>query len=233
MDSKLSVNPGSTSFFMVIALFAAMVSGIVAYMIILRNKTVASGNWSEGFQGPSKGVSDIQCGQESSFAVRLSEIFATKKSTTEEGEADLREFKLIVSKLCCLKHDLMSTNQMVQATMYLPFNTSHDRENPADTTARCFTKTLPPRDLKISFETWVDRALFLLERLCTSYNLTPDEEKDAKENLLSVWSDTYDIAKTVCVAGKPPPITSSGSPRDPKAFTPEPVTGLGPYTGYY
>jgi len=229
---KLPVNPGSSSLFLLIALFAAMAVGIVAYMVLMRNKTVASGNW-EGFQGPTVGVSDIKCGQESSFAVRLSEMFASKKSTTADGEADLAEFKLIISKLCCLKHDLMSTAQVVQATLYLPFNTAHDRENPGDTAARCFTKSLPPRDLEIAFQTWVDRALLLLDRLCTSYNFSSDEEKEAKENLLSVWSDTYDIAKTVCVAGKPPPITSSGSPRDPKAFTPEPVTGLGPYTGYY
>jgi hypothetical protein len=233
MDSALPANPGSTSFFMFIALFAAMMTGIVVYMIILRNKTVASGNWSEGFQGPSRGVSDIQCGQESSFAIQLSELFATKKSSTEEGEADLREFKLIVSKLCCLKHDLMSTNQVVQATLYLPYNNTHDRENPADTVGRCFTKSLPPRDMEIAFETWVDRALFLLERLCTSYNLTQDEEKNAKENFLSVWSDSYDIAKEVCIAPAPPPITANGSPRDPKGFVPETVKELGPYSGYY
>lgn len=224
-----AVNPGSTSLYFLVALLAAIVAAGVAYVIISKNKTVASGNW-EGFQGPAKGVSDIPCGQESSYAASLSELFASKQSSTEEGAADLTEFKLILSKLCCMKHDFMSTNRVVRSTLSLPFSTSHDRENPADTVARCFTNSLPPRDLDIAFETWRDRGLTLLDRLCTSFSLSNSESDKAKNDFMSLWSDTYDIARSVCVPCKKPEVSS---PRDPKGFTPESIKDLGTYLGYY
>ena len=280
--SKMPVNPGSTTLYFIIAALLALVAGYVSYMILIKNKTVSSGNWSldafkdmvakevakvskvtkvanvakavkmdskavkmdskaakmdskkvrkEGFQGPSKGVSDIQCGQESSYAVNLSALFASKESTTEEGEADLDEFKQILSKLCCLKHDLMSTNQVVQSTLSLKFNTSHDRENPADTTGRCFTKSLPSRDLDIIFTTWRERGLALLDKLCTSYDLNDEEAKGAKNDLLSLWSDTYDVGRTVCAPDNKD--TKNASPRDVRGVMPEKVQTLGTYTGYY
>jgi len=224
-----AVNPGSSTLYFLIALLAAIVAAGVAYVFISKKNTVASGNW-EGFQGPVNGVSDIPCGQESSFAVSLSELFAAKESSTEEGAADLMEFKLILSKLCCIKHDLMSTNRVVRSSMNLPFKASHDRENPADTVARCFTNSLPPRDLEISFETWRDRGLTLLDRLCTSYNLTDSESDKAKNDFMSVWSDTYSIARNVCVPCKKVEVSS---PRDPKGFVPESIKDLGTYLGYY
>jgi hypothetical protein len=248
--SKMPVNPGSTTLYFIIAGLLALVAGYVSYMILIKNKTVSSGNWSidtfkdmvvsklypikgrkEGFQGPCKGVSDIQCGQESSYAVSLSELFASKESTTEEGEADLDEFKQILSKLCCVKHDLMSSNQVVQSTLSLKLNTSHDRENPADTVGRCFTKSLQSRDLEIIFTTWRERGLKLLDRLCTSYKLNDEDAKTAKNNFLSVWSDTHDAAQSVC--GPEDKDIKNTSPRDVRAVTPESVQSLGPYTGYY
>lgn len=228
---KAPVNPGSTILYLSISLIAALAVGCVAYMIITNNKTMASGNW-EGFQGPSKGVSDIPCGQESSFAIQLSDLFASKVSTTEDGEADLTEFKVILSKLCCFKHDLMSTNQIVMATKTVPFNTSHDRENLGDTTGRCFRNAMPVRDLNIIFDTWKDRGQFLLDRLCTSYNLSKQEGTQANNAFMSVFSDTLSIARTVCISdyndGK-----TKVSPRDLKGYTPEEVKELGPYNGYY
>jgi hypothetical protein len=250
MDAKMPVNPGSTTLYFIIAALLAFVAGYVSYMILIKNKTISSGNWSidafkdmvvsklysikdrkEGFQGPSKGVSDIQCGQESSYATSLSSLFASKESATEEGEADLDEFRIILSKLCCFKHDLMSSNQVVQSTLSLKLNTSHDRENVADTVGRCFTKSLPSRDLEIIFDTWKERGLALLDRLCTSYKLNSEEAKTAKNNFLSVWSDTRDTSLSVC--GPEDKDIKNASPRDVRARTPESVQSLGPYTGYY
>jgi len=232
MDAvKMQINTVSSTLYIFIAIFVAVAVAVVSYMMITTNKTIPSGNLiAEGFQGPSMGVSDIPCGQESSFAVALAGQFAGRESSTEEGQADLTELKLILSKLCCMKHDLMSTAQVVQATLYIPYNNTHDRENPGDTTARCFTKSIPPRDLDITFETWRDRGLVLLSRLCTSYNLSDSEELSARNNFMSCWSDSYDVARTVCTPNKPPSVSS---PRDPKGFTPEAVKELGPYKGYY
>jgi hypothetical protein len=178
---------------------AAAVS-LISYAMITRNKTIPSGNWMiEGWQGPAKGVSQIQCGQESSFATNLLDIFASKESTTGDGEPDLVELKLITSKLCCIKHDLMSTNQVVQSSLTLPFSTSHDRENPAETVSRCFTKSIPPRDLEISFTTWRERGLSLLDRLCTSFSLTKAEENSAKKNFMVLWITCVQFVRGRCI----------------------------------
>lgn len=231
----LAVNPGSTTLYFFISLLAAAVALLVGYVAINKTGTVGSGNWhgsaaSEGFQGPRRGVSDIPCGQESSFVTNLADLFSAKKSTTGEGEADLTEFKVILSKLCCLKHDLMSPNRVVRATLHLPFVTVHDRENTGDTVGRCFANSLPPRDLDIIFETWRDRGLTLLDKLCTSYNLTESEATGAKNDFMSVWSDSYDVARTVCIPCKKSEISS---PRDPKGFMSESIRDLGVYLGYY
>ena len=230
----IPANLGSSTLYFLISLLAALAVALVAYVFVVNVNTMASGSWAhskkEGFQGPSRGVSDIPCGQESSYAVSLSQLFSSKTSTTEEGEADLTEFKVILSKLCCMKHDLMSTNRVVRSTLNLPFVTAHDREYIGDTVGRCFSNSLPPRDLDIIFETWKTRGLNLLDKLCTSYNLSDSESSSAKNDFMSVWSDTYDIARTVCVPSK---MTDSSSPRDPKGFMPDAIKELGTYLGYY
>lgn len=227
---KLPVNPGSSTLFFAIAIIVALAVGLVAFKMIKANKTIASGNW-EGFQGPSKGVSDIPCGQESSYAVELSEMFSAKESSTEEGQADLMEFKLILSKMCCLKHDLLSTNQVVRATLSIPYNTSHDRENLGDTVGRCFTKSMPRRDLDIIFDTWRTRGLVLLDKLCTSYNLSSSEEDAANRAFMSLWTDTRGLAQGVCLGAVDEKVGES--PRDLRGYMPESIKKLGIYLGYY
>ena len=214
-----------------LSIFIALIVGFAAYMVISRRKTVpfSPSGTAEGFQGPSQGVSDFPCGQESAEAVALASLF-DGPSTTEEGEPDLVELKEILSKMCCMKHDLMSVSQVVQASMYLPYSNTHDRENPADTVARCFTKGIPPRDLDITFATWKTRGILLINRLCTSYNLSKAESNKATDYFMRCWSDCFDVAKTVCLTDNR---VSTGSPRDPKGVTPEAVKDLGPYDGYY
>jgi hypothetical protein len=116
--------------------------------------------------------------------------------------------------------------------LYLPYNNTHDRENPADTVARCFTKSIPPRDLDITFGTWKKRALTLINRLCTSYKLSGRESENVVNHFNNLWIDVFAIAKNACV-----PSSQDGSsfvsPRDVKGFTPETVEELGAYTGYY
>ena len=231
----LPVNPGSTTLYFLISLLAGAIALLIGFVTINKTGTLGSGTWHagasrEGFQGPTRGVSDIPCGQESSFAISISDLFSTKKSTTEEGEADLTEFKIILSKLCCLKKDLMSPNRMVSATLKIPFVTVHDREYIGDTVGRCFSNSLPPRDLDIIFATWKDRGLTLVDKLCTSYNLTDSETVSLNNDFMSLWSDSYDVARNVCAPSKG---VDSSSPRDPKGFIPETIRDLGVYLGYY
>lgn len=229
------------SFFIFVAALIALATGFALYMVLSRKNTLPSGLTGlmgavgpvgqEGFQGPSKGVSTIPCGQESADAIAILDMFASKASISEEGNPDLTELKEILSKLCCMKHDLMSTNQVVASMMNIPYNNNHDRENPADTVARCFTKSMPLRDLDITFGTWKQRALSLLNRLCTSYSLSSSESEKAMKHFTRLWSDVLDIAKNVCIPSDKAP--ESGSPRDPKGFMHESVEELGPYNGYY
>lgn len=234
MESNVPEVPTSTSYglYLGIAIFVALIVGFVGYMYVSRMRTTpfAPSGLHEGFQGPSQGVSGLSCGQESADAVALTQMFSGIVSTTEEGSSDLVELKAILSKMCCMKHDLMSASQVVQASLYLPYTNSHDRENPADTVGRCFTKGIPPRDLDITYATWKDRALLLIKRLCTSYNLSSGDFDQATEHFMTCWKDCFDVAKSVCLTENK---VVTGSPRDPKGFTPESIKELGTYTGYY
>jgi hypothetical protein len=236
-----SITLSQNSFFIFVAALIAFSSGFVLYMVLSRRNTLPSGLsglsgtvgpiGQEGFQGPSRGVSTIPCGQESTSAIAILDMFASKNSSTGEGSDDLGEFKQILSKLCCMKHDLMSTNQVVSSMMTLPYNNSHDRENPADTVARCFTKSMPLRDLDITFGTWKQRGLSLLNRLCTSYSLSSGESEQATRHFTTLWSDVFDIAKKVCIPADKS--AEYGSPRDPRGFINKSIEALGAYTGYY
>jgi len=218
------------SFLIGISVFIALVIGFIAYSLLSRSKTVPSGS-KEGFQGPKYGVATIPCGQESSHVTNVLEIFAKKSSSTGDGSADMKEFKEIMSKLCCIKHDLMGTAQVVQSTLNTPYNNTHDRENPADTVARCFTKSIPIRDLDIAFGTWKHRGNVLLNRLCTSYKLNNRDTETAIKHFAALWLDVFDIAKTSCLAPEKAP--EYGSPRDPRGFIHKYIEKLGAYTGYY
>jgi hypothetical protein len=231
MEAATSTTFTSTSFFLFFAAIIAVAVGLVAMSVFSRRNTVPSGPRTEGFQGPAMGVSDFSCGQESSEARALTQLFYNKKASTEDGESDLKELKQILSKLCCMKHDLMSPGQVVQNMMYIPYNNTHDRENPADTVARCFTKSIPPRDLDITFGTWKERALTLISRLCTSYNFSSSEADNAVQLFTGVWNDVFSIAKNAC--SPPQRAPENESPRDPKGHILESVEELGPYTGYY
>lgn len=220
----------STGLYIVIAIFFAVLVGFILNAVISRLKTVPSGMNKEGFQGPSRGLSDISCGQESSDATALSDLFSGKQSSTSDGESDLKEFKLILSKLCCMKHDLVSPSQVIDATLNLQYTTSHDRQSVADTVARCFTKSVPMRDLDISFATWKDRGLALLRKLCTSYNLTDQESQRAKGFFLGCWNETFSMAKEVCTSKQ---AAESANPRDLHGYVSDKIKELGEYTGYY
>lgn len=231
MEAPTSTTFTSSSFFVFISILIAVAAGLIGVSIFSRMNTVPSGLKLEGFQGPAMGVSNLPCGQESAEARALVEVFSIRNSSTEEGEPDFNELKQILSKLCCMKHDLMSTSQVVQNMMYLSYSNTHDRENPADTVARCFTKSIPPRDLDITFATWKERAMVLISRLCTSYKLSSSDSDNAMQLFMGVWNDVFSIAKNAC--SPPPKAPEYESPRDPRGHTPESVDELGPYTGHY
>ena len=124
-------------------------------------------------------------------------VEANKK--VSEGSADYKELELLLSKLACLKKDLMSPSGIVEATRYQSFETAHDRVNIAEVSAMCLNQTIPSRDLDIIFATWRDRGSVLLRKLCTEANLTEKQSVQVEKLFKSAWSDIYDISKSRCL----------------------------------
>jgi len=203
--------------------------GIFLYLTTTRSKYPAI----QGFYGGAPvGAGVPNCTRTSSEGAFLADLFTDKASSTEDGEPDRREFTLLLSKLSCFKKDIMSPSGIVEATRYQEYRTSHDIEPVGETTARCFAKTIPPRDLEVSLEKWKTRGAFLLRRLCVSYDLTTGDIERAEKAFQALLADVSDVARSSCLVG-PVEIAGRPGPRDAHPNVPEQLTDLGPYTGYY
>lgn len=189
---------------------------------------------AEGFYGgAARGTGSPDCLRSSAEGAELIGIFMGRgDSTVEEGDADLRELTQVVGKLSCFKKDLVSPSHIVEATRYQQFVTMHDIEPIAETTSRCFAKTISPRDLEIAFDKWNTRGELLIRRLCTAYRLKPEEVDKAEKLFSYVLRDVKDIARGACLAGEPL-IAGKPGPRDPHPFEQPKFAELGEYTGYY
>jgi hypothetical protein len=185
----------------------------------------------EGFGGAARGAGIPDCTRSSAEGAELIAMFGTP-STTEDGSDDLRELIQIVSKLSCFKKDLVSPSHIVEATRYQNYATSHDIEPIAETTGRCFAKTISPRDLELAFDKWTARGIALVERNCTSFRLTGEQYDRAKTLFNTLIRDVKDIARGACLQGEPS-IAGKPGPRDPHPFESPSFAELGEYKGYY
>ncbi len=186
----------------------------------------------EGFGAPVVGAGIPDCLRESNEAAQIISLFLGRVGSVEEGAPDLEELKVLLSKLACMKRDLVSTAGVVNATLYQPFATAHDVEPVAETVGRCFAKTIPPRDLEISFDKWKTRGRFLINRLCGAANYDAAQTQQVNSLFNTVLVDVYDIAQQKCLAGQPE-IMDKATPRDVKPFSPPELEDLRKYTGYY
>jgi hypothetical protein len=150
-----------------------------------------------------------------------------------EASGDYKEFQLILSKLGCLKKDLMSPSGIVDATRYQAFETAHDRINVAEVCAMCLSKAIPSRDLDIVFATWRDRGKVLLRKLCTEAQLNGDELNRIENLFHKAWSDVYDIAKSQCLKTDFSMQNGGSIGRDVGAYEPEDLKDLRDYTNKY
>jgi hypothetical protein len=135
-----------------------------------------------------------------------------------DAPADRAEFELLLSKLACLKKDLLSPSGIVEATRYQPFDTSHDRMAVGEFCGMCFQHTVASRDLDIVFGTWRDRGNVLLRKLCTEFGFSEQDVTRAEKAWLAIWTDVYDIATSRCLRSVTSP---SSGPRDAVPFEPE------------
>jgi len=180
---------------------------------------------TEGFGGVARGAGHPDCLRELNDAAA---VLDTVKAAT--GQADYVEFQLILSKLACLKKDLMSPSGIVEATRYQPYATSHDREPVAEVASTCLNKNMNQRDLDIIFTTWRDRGKVLLKRLCTVANLTEAQSTDAEKRFGSAWNDVYSIALGRCIAV---PAELAAAAHDAQPYETPDLETLRPYQGYY
>lgn len=232
---------GLSGAYMGIALVGILVVvGIGWYVLFSRGNTMPTlspfqdmKEKQEGFYGGvAVGAGVPDCLRTSVEGARLHSLFASKVSEFEEGPADFKELTLLLSQLSCFKKDLMGVAKQVEATRYQPFDTQLDMEPIAETTARCFAKTIPPRDLELAFEKWGKRGIFLITRLCTSANLSDAEHTEAEKLFRSFLADIQDVATNACLTGTPTiQAQPQLSPRDATAY--DPGSSGREYFGYY
>jgi len=223
------VTPNNFASIMAIAIFVTLIVTFISFNLWQTANTMPT---VEGFGGVAKGAGIPDCLRTSREASDLYELIVGKIDKTEEGPDDLSELQLLLSKLSCFKKDLLSPSGIVEATRYQPYNTSHDVEPVSETTARCFAKTIPPRDLNITFDKWSSRGKFLVKRLCAAVGLTQAESDKANSLFLAVITDVSDIANSQCLVGEIH-INGKQGPRDVGAYETPNLSELREYKGYY
>ena len=232
------------------AIVLAIGIGLVYYVIYLRRNTMpnispftdmptAKSAWekargvNEGFYGGvARGAGIPDCLRTSSEAAEVHSMFFGAVDSVEQGPPDMKELTLLLSQLACFKKDLMGVGQQVEATRYQPFETQLDLEPIAETTARCFAKTIPQRDLELAFDKWSKRGHFLITRLCTAANKTEGEFEKAEQLFAKLIADVKDVAMGKCLTGTPTLFDKPLSPRDPLPFSSTDISGR-EYKGYY
>jgi hypothetical protein len=188
---------------------------------------------AEGFfGGVARGSGVPDCLRSSAEGAELVAMFQNVGADNDYNSENARELTQIVSKLSCFKKDLVGPSHIVEATRYQQFVTMHDIEPIAETTGRCFAKTISPRDLEIAFDKWYTRGEKLIRMLCADNNMSSVEADKAKKLFEYVVRDVKDIARGACfqgeaiIAGKP-------GPRDAHPFEKPGLENVGEYKGYY
>jgi hypothetical protein len=179
------------------------------------------------YGGVARGAGSPDCLRSSSEGAALIAMYKCNDTVQ-----DYHELKQIVGKLSCFKKDLVSPSYIVDATRSQEFVTMHDIEPIAETTGRCFAKTISPRDLELSFDKWTRRGEQLLRRLAASQKQSPSQVDMAQNLFRALVRDVKDIARGACFVGEPT-IAGKPGPRDPHPYENPDLEELGPYSGYY
>jgi len=217
----------TVSWIILIAVIVAIIGAIyVQYLPVLSPVVTLTFNKEEGFYGGAvRGTGHPDCLRDlQEGAEVLSYVMAA------EGTEDYDEFQLILSKLGCLKKDLMSPSGIVQATLYQPYATSHDREPVGEVAATCLNRTIPKRDLDIVFKTWLDRGLVLLKRLCTWTNMTEQQVQKCEKLFTSAHADVYNVATGRCLIT---PAEQYAGAHDAQPYEDPSIANLREYKGYF
>jgi hypothetical protein len=179
-----------------IAILAAVVYGLIYFM----NTTPKFNRISEGFYGGVvRGSGHPDCLRTLPEASQILDVLQNHGVDSRPSSGNYSELQLLLSKMACLKKDLMSPGSQVNATRYQAFETAHDRIAVAELCGLCMSKNIPPRDLDIIFATWRDRGNDLIKRLCTEGNLKEQEIQMVQSLFTKAFEDTYAIATSRCL----------------------------------
>ena len=235
----LQINKTIPQFFL-----AFVVTAVTIYFIVsvLRLDSKPDKKIFETFGGVAVGSGSPDCMRDSLNASKVYEILSSKinmnselkdmDESQQEARENFDELVLILSKTCCLKHDIMGPSGIIEATRYQKYSTAHDIEQVSETTARCFSKSIPIRDIDIIFEKWDTRSKTLLTIITTSVKLSDSELNDIKKALSDHMADVYDIMKSQCIKGD---INIGGikGPREAQPYEPLNLIENRTYEGYY
>jgi hypothetical protein len=215
-------------------LLAAVLVGLVVHFMFFTPKYKRV---DEGFfGGVARGSGHPDCLRTLPEGSEILDVLLSRVQANpgvSDGSADYREFQLILSKLGCLKKDLMSPSGIVDATRYQAFETAHDRINVAEVCGMCLNQTIPSRDLDIVFATWRDRGKVLLRKLCTEAQLNQVELNRVEDLFHKAWSDVYDISKSKCLKTDFSKQNGGSTGGDVGAYEPEDLKDLRDYTNKY
>jgi len=220
---------GAIPYTLIVAIIAvAAIVGLIVYFMFFTPKYKRV---DEGFfGGVARGSGHPDCLR---TLPEGSEILDVLLPRMNSNSPDYREFQLILSKLGCLKKDLMSPSGIVEATRYQAFETAHDRINVAEVCAMCLSQTIPSRDLDIIFATWRDRGRVLLLKLCTEANLSEGQVLSLEKLFNKAWEDVYDISKSRCLKTDFSKQNGGAVLGDVGGFEPESLTDARAYTNKY
>ncbi len=200
------------------------------HMKIINANGANEGTREGFFGGAANGAGEPSCLRTLADAAAVYQTLETRVGGHDGSAQDLAELRLLLSKWACLKKDLMSPSGIVDATRQLPYSTMHDRIPVPDLAGQCNAKSVPLRDLDITFDTWKSRGKFLLRRLAANANMTNSEAAALEAQMMNAFGDVYDIAKSQCISTVP---AGKMNPRDALPRTPDELTDIGTYSGYF
>ena len=179
-------------------LFVAIIVGLIVRTTVFIPSFYDT---NEGFYGGvARGTGVPDCLRTLPEASELLGLISGRVSGyPSEGSADYREFVLILSKMACLKKDLLSPSGIVEATRHQAYETSHDRVAVAELCGMCLNQTVGARDLDISFATWRDRANVLIRKLCTEANLAESDVVKVEKLFTAIYDDVYHLSTSKCL----------------------------------
>lgn len=184
-------------------LLKVILLAIFVYSIVYIMNTYPKYNRvDEGFYGGvTRGSGHPDCLRTLPEAAQILDIIKNQKANSvfEDASRDYAELQLLLSKMACLKKDLLGPGAQVDATRHLAFETAHDRVSVAELCGLCLSQNISSRDLDIGFATWRTRGKDLILRLCTSNNLSKKDVDTVETLFKKAFDDVYNIATSRCL----------------------------------